>query len=71
MNLDKLKIFSTFVGVMLMYMLAARYLSTSHEVQGLIFKGIGFLLITITLIMSVPYDIKIEEGKDERSGHNK
>ncbi len=63
MNLKKQYEFAHFVGIILMYFMACRYLSTSHEVEGLLFKAIGFALITLTLIMSVPYDIKIEDEK--------
>lgn len=65
MNLKKQYEFAHFVGVILTYFMACRYLATTPEVEGLLFKAIGFLLVTITLIMSVPYDIKIEEEKDD------
>jgi hypothetical protein len=67
MNLKKQFEFAHFAGIILMYFMACRYLSTTLEVDGLLFKAIGFLLVTITLIMSVPYDINIEDEKDERN----
>ena len=64
MNLKFLLLFAKLSGIMLMFMLSARYLATTAEIESILFKGIGFFLIVLILIINMPYEFNIVEKKE-------